>query len=153
MTLLVMNHNWVWPLCEILHFMGLTLMLGSITLFDLRVLGFARGASFAALHRLVPLGIAGLLINAITGAVFLTAMPALYLTNAAFQLKVIALVLAAMNLVYFYAREFPRLKELPPGAMAPRSARVSAAVSLLTLLAIVCFGRFVAFYKYVPLFG
>jgi hypothetical protein len=153
MAAFVLEHAWLWPLCEILHFIGLTLMVGSVALFDLRVLGLARGASFAGMHRFIRLGLAGFAINALTGAVFLAAMPALYLTNAAFQLKVIALLLMGCNLAWFYTREFPRLRLLGAQDVAPRSARLSAGVSLLLLVAVVCFGRFVAFYKFIPLFG
>jgi hypothetical protein len=153
MASLVLEHRWLWPLCEILHFLGLTLMVGSVTLFDLRVLGLARGVGFDAMHHFIRLGLAGFAINALTGAVFLSAMPALYFTNAAFQLKAIALLLMGCNLAWFYAREYPRLRLLDAAEFAPLSARVCAGVSLLLLVAVVCFGRFVAFYKYVPLFG
>lgn len=149
----VLSRTWPWAVCEILHFVGLTLLLGSVALFDLRVLGLARGGRIADLHRFVPFGVAGLVINALTGIVFFATLPAQYVYNAAFQLKVIALFLAGANLAYFYHREFPRLRTLPPDEPAPLSARVSAAVSLLLLVALVCCGRYVAFYKFVPLFG
>jgi hypothetical protein len=50
------NVPWAWPLCESIHFVGLSLLLGTVGLFDLRLLGFARRVPMAAFHRLVPLG-------------------------------------------------------------------------------------------------
>ena len=48
------NEPWLWPTCEILHYLGLTLLLGTVGLFDLRVLGLAKGIPASAIHRLVP---------------------------------------------------------------------------------------------------
>ena len=48
---------WLWPTCEILHYLGLSLLLGTVGLFDLRVLGMAKGIPPRAIHRLVPWGV------------------------------------------------------------------------------------------------
>ncbi len=46
---------------EILHFTGLSLILGTIGVFDLRLMGCARAIPPAALHRAVPFIEAGIL--------------------------------------------------------------------------------------------
>jgi hypothetical protein len=33
-----LNEPWIWPTCEIIHYIGLTLLLGTVGIFDLRVL-------------------------------------------------------------------------------------------------------------------
>lgn len=43
----IANTFWLWPVLEILHFMGLSLLLGGLLLIDLRVAGH-----FRALHPL-----------------------------------------------------------------------------------------------------
>src|SRR5262245_55309841 len=63
----VSSHTWVWPTCETLHFMGLTLLIGMVGIFDLRVLGFLTGLPLRAVHKLIPLGVAGFVVNLITG--------------------------------------------------------------------------------------
>jgi hypothetical protein len=37
----VTEFRWVWPITETLHFCALTVLAGTVGLFDLRVLGFA----------------------------------------------------------------------------------------------------------------
>ncbi len=69
---------WLWPLCETLHYLGLSILLGTIGLFDLRVLGMAKGITFAALHRLIPFGIGGYVVNIFTGIVFFFGHPDQY---------------------------------------------------------------------------
>ena len=36
----VLGSQWAWPIMEILHFMGLSLLLGSLLVIDLRLAGF-----------------------------------------------------------------------------------------------------------------
>ena len=55
--------KWGWPIFESLHFLGMSMLLGTVGVFDLRLLGFARRIPIAALHRLIPIGIAGFVIN------------------------------------------------------------------------------------------
>ena len=45
---------WAWPLTEIVHFVGLTLLVGIVGMFDLRLLGVAKSLPVAPLSRLLP---------------------------------------------------------------------------------------------------
>lgn len=147
----VMSHGWVWPTAEILHFHGLAVMFGTLTIFDLRVLGFARGLPIGRLHALVRLAQLAFAVNLLTGSLFFLSIPAQYLVNAAFSLKLVSLVLMGLNVAWFYLGVWPRLRSLGPNDDAPPAAKLSAALSLLLLLAVATFGRYTAFYKYVPL--
>ena len=105
---------WAWPVLESLHFMGMSVLIGTIGLFDLRLLGFARGIPYAALHRLIPLGITAYTLNILTGLCFLSGTPDQYLWNPAFHFKVAFMAVAGLNVVFFYTRVFRRLQQLPP---------------------------------------
>ena len=54
-----MHTAWGWPVAESVHFLGLSLLVGAIALFDLRLLGMAKRIPIAALHRLIPWGLTG----------------------------------------------------------------------------------------------
>ena len=41
----VATHDWVWPVCEIIHFFGMFMLIGSVGLIDLRILGVGIGPS------------------------------------------------------------------------------------------------------------
>src|SRR5882762_10372022 len=62
----VADHVWWWPMSETLHYLGLSLLLGTVGLFDLRVLGMAKGVSPRAIHRLIPWGVAGYAVKVLT---------------------------------------------------------------------------------------
>ena len=70
-----MRTAWGWPVAESVHFLGLSLLIGAIGLFDLRLLGMARRIPIAALHRLIPWGLTGYGINVVSGAAFLMTDP------------------------------------------------------------------------------
>jgi hypothetical protein len=62
------NENSLWPIFQTLHYFGLSLLLGTVGLFDMRVLGMGKAVPPAALHKLIPLGIGGFVLNLLTGS-------------------------------------------------------------------------------------
>jgi hypothetical protein len=143
----LMEMNWAWPIAESIHFVGLTLLFGSIAAWDLRLLGFARQAPIEAFHRLVPFAVLGFVINATSGAFFLMADPDQYVYNPAFHLKMFCVLLAGVNAVLFYLAMFRRVKGLGPGAPEPALARLSGAVSLVLWITVIVCGRMITFYR------
>ncbi|OFE12286.1 hypothetical protein PHACT_03340 [Pseudohongiella acticola] len=142
-----MNTQWGWPAIESLHFIGLTFLLGTVGLFDLRLLGVGRGIPIAALHGLVPWGVAGFALNVVTGFMFLVSDPGQYVHNPAFQLKMLAMLIAGLNLLVFYAVLAPRVRALPHNVVVPRAARTAALISLICWIAVISFGRLITFYR------
>jgi len=77
-----MRGNWEWPAAESLHFIGLSLLIGTVGLFDLRLLGLGRSIALPSLHRLVPWGILGYCINVFYGNLFFSLLlPDLFMFN------------------------------------------------------------------------
>lgn len=141
------NGAWTWPLAESLHFIGLTMLIGSIGLIDLRILGLGRGIPIASLHRFVRFTIAGFALNLVTGSMFVTAMPDQYFLNRAFQFKLVFLTLAGLNVLAFYTTQFRQLKQLGPQQEAPFPARLMAGLSLLCWIGVITAGRLLTFYR------
>ena len=141
------NGAWSWPLSESLHFIGLTLLIGSIGLIDLRIMGLGKGIRMADLHRFVGFAVAGFAINAITGSLFITGQPDQYFLNRAFHFKLGFLLVAGINVLVFYSTAFRSLKLLGPEDTAPLPARVMAGISLLCWIGVICAGRLLTFYR------
>lgn len=146
----VATYDWVWPVCEILHFFGMALLIGSVGLVDLRMLGIAKGVPIKALERFVPLGVIGFFVNAITGFIFIAGNPVggpqEYLGNLAFQLKMICIAIAGLNLLAFYVTGIARKADaVTPEGTAPTSAKAVAAMSLLLWFGVIFFGRFIMY--------
>lgn len=146
-TTAFMHSKWGWPMAQIIHFVGLSLLIGTIFMFDLRMLGMAKGIPIAALHKLVPWGVSGFAMNVITGFMFLTATPDQYVYNSAFQWKMIFMALAGLNILIFYLFTFGKAKLAGAGGGAPAMAKLAAAASLVLWTGIIVFGRMIAFHR------
>jgi hypothetical protein len=143
----LMNSKWGWPVSEIIHFTGLCMIMASVGMFDLRLLGVGRGIPFAALHRLVPIGVAGFVMCVITGFLFVMTAPGQYLYNPAFQTKMLLMGVAGANMVLFYATTSAALKATPPYDLPLTRARLIAFVSLGCWLGVIACGRLITFFR------
>jgi len=141
----VLDSTWVWPVMEILHFMGLSLLLGSLLVIDLRLAGFFRQINIAATHRLLPFTFAGFGINLVTGFLFLMGDPARYTANIGFRWKMVLVLVAGLNALWFWIRINPVMKTWEPHADTPFVAKVIAWVSLCTWFGVLLLGRLIPY--------
>src|SRR5689334_13935527 len=82
---------WVFPLAEVLHFFGLCLLMGAMLVVDLRLLGFAKRISIADVLGFIPAAVVGLIVNTLSGIVFLCTSPDNYWPSTAFRFKLLAI--------------------------------------------------------------
>jgi hypothetical protein len=137
----------VWPILESIHFCGLTLLAGTVGLFDLRLLGIAKGIAPRTLHATLRWGIAGFAASVVTGVMFISGTPDQYFYNDAFLLKSVFLVLMGANAALFYWREWAGVRALGPYDDAPNSAKIVATASLVFLIAVTLCGRMITFFR------
>ena len=130
---------------ETLHFIGLSLLIGAIMVIDLRGLGLFRNMSLVTLHRLVPVAIAGFLVNLVTGLGFVAYDPSNYLGNVAFQWKLILIALAGANALLFEVAVFRPMRAGAPDVDARLVTRASSALSLFIWAAVLVLGRLIPF--------
>ena len=134
---------WMWPTCETLHFVGLSLLLGVVFLVDLRVLGVIRGVSFQSLHRLLPWAALGFGVNVLTGMLFFVGIPLQYIHNKSFYWKIGLVMLAGANALYFTLFDEPW--SLGPKDEAPFTAKFAAGSAVVLWLAVLYFGSMLPF--------
>jgi len=142
-----MHSRWGWPAAESIHFLGLSLLIGCIGLFDLRLLGLAKRIPIAALHKLIPWGLTGYTINLTSGLMFLMAEPDQYVYNPSFHFKMLFMALAGVNALTFYATTSKRAMGPGAGDEAPRAAKIIAVASLCFWIAVIVCGRLLTFYR------
>ena len=142
----LMRSAWMWPAAESVHFIGLSLLVGTIILFDLRLLGVAPRIPIGALHRLVPWGLVGYGLTLSSGVMFLMTEPDQYFYNPAFQFKVLFMAAAGVNAAAFYLSS-SRQATAPGVHEAPPLAKAIATMSLCLWLAVIVAGRLITFYR------
>ena len=149
----LMEHPWGWPLSETLHFIGLCLLVGIVGMYDLRVLGMAKGLPLAFLKRLLPWAVFGFVLCLISGLAFVLGLRSNLFDDNAFdvimrdpylQLKLIFMFLAGINLLVFHLTGVARAVDaLGPEDDAPLPAKVIAGASLFLWVGVVVFGRLI----------
>jgi hypothetical protein len=87
---------WVFPVVESIHICGFTLLVGTVTILDLRLFGlcFRQLSISQVAQNLAPWINTGILIQLITGAYLFSGDPGEYMQVAAFRSKMLLLLLA-----------------------------------------------------------
>lgn len=137
-------YQWAFPACEALHFIGLCLLMGAVAIMDLRLLGFGRSLPIRAVHQLIPWAWTGFLINLTTGILFFFTQPGFYVPNGAFRVKLVLLLLAGANALWFQFTVKP--SSLTDEFAIPRRVKTMASASLVLWISVICFGRFIMYW-------
>ena len=135
------------PLIESLHVIGITLVFGTIMIIDLRLLGLAwtrRPFSIIADEVLrwtwVAFG-----ISAVTGALMFITNAAAYYQNWYFRAKMLLLVVAGVNMVFFELTDRRKVLTWDRERSAPTAGKIVAAASLAIWIGVIFLGRWVAY--------
>ena len=129
---------WAYPALEIVHICGIALLLGNLVLLEMRVFGRGALLDVKALASL-SLGIAalGFSLAAASGLLMFASQAAELLTNRAFTLKMILLMLAGCNAAWFHGRaSLDKLDGI---------ARWQMVLSSLIWVAVITCGRWIAY--------
>jgi hypothetical protein len=137
--------TWVWPVAEIVHFVGLAMVLGSAGFFDARLMGFFPRVPIGAAHGLMPYAAAGFVLNLTTGSIFFVGHPEQYVHNPAWWLKLGCLALAGVNAFAFERLVAARTLHLGSGDETPPAAKAIGAISLVAWLGVLYWGRMLPF--------
>jgi uncharacterized membrane protein len=124
---------------QTLHFFGYSLIFGSVLVVVLRVLGFGKAASFPAVHRLLPIGFFGVVMNVFSGMLILQADSSRYLNEYTFVPKVTCIAVGAIAVLYFSLSD--KVWNVKAGEDAPMSAKAVAVLVLLAWAGVITGGR------------
>lgn len=138
MTSWIVGHPLAYPLLEVLHIVGIALLLGSLVLLELRVWGMGRDLPMPALARLsLPVSLAGFGLVVASGLTMFAGQPAELLGNRFFVVKMGLVMLAGLNAAAFHVR----------GGLDKRDglARAQTVISLGLWIAVIICGRWIAY--------
>ena len=87
----------------------------------------------------------GFFINLTTGMLFLIGDPARYAVNIGFQIKMLLILIAGLNALWFAVKISPILIDWDPYGDTPSAAKISAYVSLSAWFGILLLGRLIPY--------
>ena len=133
----IASSAWAYPALEVVHIVGIALLLGNLVAFELRVWGLAPALPLQPLARLsLGLALAGFGLIAASGLALFAAAPADLLASRTFVVKLGLVTLAGINAAVFHARG--GLVRLDAGA------RLQTVLSLGLWRAVIICGRWIA---------
>ena len=137
----------LFPLLESIHVLGLALVLGTISIIDLRLLGIASTQrSFKRMESdILKWTWGAFALTALTGALMFITNARVYYHNFFFRTKMLLLVLTGINLLVFELTAGRTVHKWDNAAATPRVAKTVAALSLAMWISIVFMGRMIGF--------
>lgn len=134
----IASSPWAYPALEVVHIVGIGLLIGNLLLFELRVWGLGLRLPLEDLGRLaLSLVLVGFALAVASGLLMFATEPDALLSNPAFVLKMGLLMLAGTNAAFFHARG--------GWARMDRVARLLTLVSIGLWLAVILCGRAIAY--------
>ena len=134
----IVSHPWAYPALEVVHIVGIGLLLGNLVLFELRVWGLGPELPVRPLARMaLGLALLGFLIIGASGLLMFAGQPEELLASRVFVIKMGLVMLAGLNALWFHARGSLELLD--------RGARLQTVVSVGLWLAVIICGRWIAY--------
>jgi len=134
----IVSHPIAYPALEVVHIVGIALLIGNLVLLELRVWGLGRELPVQALARLaLGLSLLGFALIGASGLLMFAGQPAELLASQTFLIKMGMVLLAGLNAAWFHGRG--GLQRLDG------TARAQTVVSLGLWLAVIICGRWIAY--------
>lgn len=133
---------WGYPTVLMLHTVGLAMLVGVNTAFDLRLLGFGRDIPLASIEKFFPAMWIGFWLNLVTGAMLFAIDPVNKGTTTIFMAKLVLVVVGVVLIVLLRRAVYGRGTE---AAAVTSAGRRFAVLSLLVWMAAIATGRFMAY--------
>jgi protein-S-isoprenylcysteine O-methyltransferase Ste14 len=111
----------------------------------LRLLGVNRLLPAISVHDLLPFAYVGFGINLATGLLFYVGDPHRYTINIAFQLKMLLVVLAGLNALYYQMKIHPQDVSWNDSTEIPTNVKAVGALSLVLWFGVLSYGRLIPY--------
>lgn len=146
LALAMRSELWLYPLVEVVHIIGFSILVGAVVMFDLRLLGLSKGIAVTALARhLLPWAVAALLLIVPAGLMMFSAHPHDFAGNDVFILKLCLIAAAGLNALLFHVGTYRSVEQWNTGHKPPGLARIQALVSMVLWISVILCGRLLAY--------
>ena len=134
-----------YPFVLTVHSIGMAIMVGLVSMVDLRLLGWFKRIPYTALDNLIRVAWYGLAINFLTGAAIFTSQAVFYTTSPIFILKMLMVVGGSILAAVMQPAIRRGAAAWVGTAAVPQGMKTLAAMSLGMWLIAIIAGRFTAY--------
>jgi hypothetical protein len=145
---LAQDSLWGFPILEICHLSGLTVVFGGMVMLDLRLLGLRRSWSAIQIQKwILPYVFGGFVIAFLSGFYLFIYQANKLAHDEAFLIKLLLLLpLAGLNALFMHFVAQKNMQAWDRDVMPPLIVRASALLSLVLWISILAAGRLIAYY-------
>ncbi len=138
---------WMFPIIESIHVISFTLVVGTIAVIDLRLLGLASTQrSFQRMASdILKWTWAAFALTVATGLTMFSTNARIYYHNPFFRTKMLLLVLAGVNMLFFEMTAGRTVSQWDKARSAPRAGKAVAVLSLTLWIGVIFMGRIIGF--------
>ena len=144
---LVRESLWGFPIVVAIHIVGLTLSVGILAWFDLRLLGISmqRCRVSEVYRRLFPWMMSGIIVMFISGGLLFVGFATKAYGNLYFRIKIVTLLLAGVNALIFHLATERGVASWNDAARPPLAARMAGLASLVLWAVVIMAGRMMSY--------
>lgn len=141
--------QFAYPAVQVVHVLGLVLMIGPVVLVDLRLLNllFKREPAHVILGQLLPLSWIGFAILLISGPLLFAAQAEKVYANPFLQLKFLLLIVAGLNVAVFHRTTYTRVSVWGESGATPGRAKLAAVLSLALWVGVLSASHYIPYYE------
>ena len=146
-ALLIRETLWGFPIVVAIHILGLTLSVGTIVWFDLRLLGLSMTQCpvVTLYRRLIPYAMAGFFVMLVSGGMLLIAYASNAYGNLYFRIKMAALFLALANALVYHLVTERGIANWNDARRPPLPARMAGLASIIVWTVAILAGRMMSY--------
>jgi hypothetical protein len=147
LAVFIHNTPWAFTTVKVVHVAAVSLLIGSISIVDLRLLGAAfTKRPFAELSRqLLPITWAAFVLAVAAGSLLFISRATQYFVNPVFWLKMALIAVAGINMMIFEFITVRGVQSWNIGAIPPQPARLAGAISIGSWALVIVLGRLIFF--------
>jgi hypothetical protein len=146
-ALLVRESAYGFPIVVAVHILGLSVSVGLVIWFDLRLLGVSmpRCRLSDVWRGLMPWALTGFVVMFVSGGLLFAAFATSAYGNLAFRIKSAAIILAGLNALVYHLVTERGIAEWDVGVRPPRSAQMAGLLSIVLWTTVILSGRMMSY--------
>jgi len=145
----IRQSTWLFPAIETVHVLATVIVVGSVTMLDLRLVNLAwRDYTLRELHEdVLPWAWTSFAVAAVAGSLLFSSSATKYYHNVPFRIKMVLLLLVGINAAVFELGTYRRVANSQAPTRIPAVAKMAGVLGLILWIAVVACGRWIGFTK------
>jgi len=143
----VRQSGWLFPTIESIHVLSVVLVVGTISIVDMRILGLpSREKAVCRLTaEVLPYTWGAFVLAVVTKFLMFASSATTYVHAWPFQYKMLLMVLAGINMILFHLLPYRTVHLWDALTHPPLGAKIMAGLSLGLWIGVICCGRWIGF--------